>query len=98
MPRKPKPPEYFVIEGLSTGIVRASVVAVDDFTGEPIEPKLPQAHKGRALPPVQGMINAQQRKAAQVQAAKTQRLAQALTKVITRMIDPPEHKPFKRRF
>lgn len=97
MPRKPQPPMDLVIEGLSSGRRQRNVDAVDDFTGQPIERYIAQPNKHRRLP----TANELALRAAQIKHKRDhermQRTAKALTKVITDMIDPPKHKPFKRR-
>ena len=103
MPRLPKPPMDFIIEGLSTGEREHSLQAPDsDWDGMLIERAPLAARKGNApmLTPNDIMALNQQRKQAVYDKAllKAQREANALKRVLVNMIDPPKHKPFKRRF
>lgn len=103
MPRYPKPPMEFVIEGLSTGEREHSTPAgVDDFTGRPIaRPAIPpRMGSAPLLTPSEIIALDRQRHADKLMKAHKQRqaLARAVQSVVQRMIDPPKHRPFRRRF
>lgn len=98
MPRKPQPPMDFIIESISTGERVYSVDKSDDFSGQPIERKL--APRAGAIPTAEEIkLKRKQREAVHVQRRQlqAQQSAKALVKVITDMIDPPKHRPFRRR-
>jgi hypothetical protein len=99
MPRKPKPPEDFVIEGIESGERVYSMQPMDDFEdGKAIErPKLaPRAKHVRVHTQDE---RAKQRMAeAQRRQEQAPRMADDLVNAMRDMIDPPKRKPFKRRF
>ena len=103
MPRLPKPPVDFIIEGLSTGEREHSLRTPNsDWDGMAIEraPLAPRRGNAPMLTPHDIMALNQQRKQAEYDKAlkRAQRTADAVAKAITDMIDPPPFKPFKRRF
>ncbi len=99
MPRKPGLPliANMVIEGLSDGREVRAVSFVDDFTGQ-VMPVVQDTRPVRRLPTPNEMA-LRRKQIAQAKAdLQAQRSAKALKQVLVNMIDPPEHKPFKRRF
>jgi hypothetical protein len=99
MPRKPRPPEYFTIEALSTGQRSLSLQLDDDFAdGVVIEPKLLQPLVNRPLLGAEEIIRRRRLSEAKTRQAQLLHSAKSLRKVLTNMLNPPEHKPFKRRF
>jgi hypothetical protein len=99
MPRKPKPPMDFIIEGIASGEREYSTQPISDFDdGKVIErPRIAPRAKGVRVHTHEQRT--QQRMAdAQREQARGQRMANDLMKAMRDMIDPPKHKPFRRRF
>ena len=102
MPRTPKPPTDFIIESISTGEREHSIGAgLSDFNGQPItRPALASVKPKPTLTPLEIHMLHRQKHDAELmkEHLKRVRLAKSVQKIMRDMIDPPKHKPFKRRF
>jgi hypothetical protein len=101
MPRKPKPPPigHLVIEGLSDGREVREKSYVDDFDGQ-VRPIVQDVKPVRNLPTgaeLRAGLQRAKREKAERERKQAQRMADSLVKTMRDMIDPPPHKPFKRR-